>query len=132
MKYFLALILSFVVVTCSASDLLSLLEHQTWNIAYDVQLPDTGIAANDFSKRYPTSSQVAYIHMDESSEPMDASSIGNDWYPYDFASDPFDGIIEVLVVGEPLPSPTTTLIIALGFMILVYCKRCYLDCPTVR
>ena len=132
MKYFLALIFTFVVVTCSASDLLSLLEHQTWNIAYDVQLPDTSIAANDFSKHYPTSSKVAYTHTNESSEPMELASIGNGWYPYDFASDPFDGIIEVLVVGEPLPSSTTTLILALGFLILVYCKRCYRDCPTVR
>ena len=132
MKYFLALILTFVVVTCSASDLLSLLDHQTWNIAYDVQLPDTGIAANDFSKHYLKNSQVTYLHADGSSEPMELVSIGNSWYPYDFASDPFDGIIEVLVVGEPLPSTTTTLIVALGFLILVYCKRCYRDCPTVR
>ena len=124
MKYFLALILSFVVVTCSASDLLSLLEHQTWNIAYDVKLPDTGIAANDFSQRYPKTTQSYASHMSISAEPILMGSYDS-WYWSDFSSDPFDGIIEVLVVGEPLPSTTTTILIALGLLSLVYCKQCY-------
>ena len=36
------------------------------------------------------------------------------FFHLDFAEDPFDGRIEVLVVGEPLPASTVTLLIALA------------------
>ena len=36
------------------------------------------------------------------------------FYHLDFAEDPFNGNIEVLVMGEPLPPSTVTLIVALG------------------
>ena len=36
------------------------------------------------------------------------------FYQLDFSEMPFDGKIDVLVVGEPLPSPTVTLILSLG------------------
>ena len=46
------------------------------------------------------------------------------WYIHDFAEDPFDGRIEVLVMGEPLPSTTVTLFLAsiLVFTVLKYNK----------
>ena len=36
------------------------------------------------------------------------------FYTLDFAEDPFDGKIEILVMGEPLPASTVTLLVALG------------------
>ena len=130
MKYFLALILTFVAVTCTAYDLQDLLKYHTCNLTYGIQIPDTGIDVYDFSQRYPNKTQSYDSHMSISAEPILMGSYDS-WYWSDFSSDPFDGIIEVLVVGEPLPSSTITLIIALGFLILVYCKRCcHRDCPT--
>lgn len=38
----------------------------------------------------------------------------DNFYHLDFAEDPFNGNIEVLVMGEPLPASTVTLIVALG------------------
>lgn len=35
------------------------------------------------------------------------------WYSDDFAEDPFDGRIEIAVIGEPLPSARVTLLITL-------------------
>ena len=36
------------------------------------------------------------------------------FYQLDFSEDPFNGNIEILVMGEPLPASTVTLIVALG------------------
>jgi len=36
------------------------------------------------------------------------------FYQLDFAEDPFNGNIEILVMGEPLPASSVTLIVALG------------------
>jgi len=36
------------------------------------------------------------------------------FYSVDFAENPFDGLIDILVMGEPLPAPAVTLIIALA------------------
>jgi len=36
------------------------------------------------------------------------------FYQLDFSEDPFDGMIEILVVGEPLPTPVVTLLVALA------------------
>ena len=130
MKYLLALILTFVVVTCTAYDLQDLLKYHTCNLAYGIQIPDTGIDVYDFSQRYPNKMQSYDSHMSISGEPILMGSYDS-WYWSDFSSDPFDGIIEVLVVGEPLPSSTVTFFLALGLVGLVYCKRCcHRDCPT--
>ena len=47
------------------------------------------------------------------------------FYQLDFSEDPFDGMIEILVVGEPLPTPVVTLIVALaaGALFLLYKNR---------
>lgn len=43
----------------------------------------------------------------------------------DFAKDPFDGVIDILVMGEPLPASTVTLLVALGAgaLFLLYRNR---------
>ena len=40
------------------------------------------------------------------------SPVNDYWYIQDFAEDPFDGRIEVLVMGEPLPSVPLTIFVA--------------------
>ena len=40
------------------------------------------------------------------------------FYQLDFSAMPFDGQIDILVIGEPLPSSTVTLLVALGFLAL--------------
>ena len=47
------------------------------------------------------------------------------FFKLDFSEDPFSGNIEILVIGEPLPPATVTLLIALaaGAAFLLYSKR---------
>ena len=47
------------------------------------------------------------------------------FYQLDFSEDPFNGMIEILAVGEPLPAPAVTLIVALaaGALFLLYKNR---------
>ena len=47
------------------------------------------------------------------------------FYSVDFAENPFNGMIDILVMGEPLPAPAVTLIIALaaGAALLLYKNR---------
>jgi len=51
----------------------------------------------------------------------------NAWYLTDFAAEPFDGRIEVLTVGEPLPSINITLLIACTLSILALQYRKYFE-----
>ena len=47
------------------------------------------------------------------------------FYQLDFSEDPFNGMIEIYVIGEPLPAPAVTLIVALaaGALFLLYKNR---------
>ena len=47
------------------------------------------------------------------------------FYGLDFTEDPFNGMIEIHVIGEPLPAPAVTLIVALaaGALFLLYKNR---------
>ena len=57
------------------------------------------------------------------SDPMPAYQMYSDWYSADFSKDPFDGKIEVLVMGEPLPSPAVTILVALGTLMIIMWSR---------
>ena len=62
----------------------------------------------------------------KSSEPNYYSGYNPDsFYQLDFAEDPFNGMIEIYIMGEPLPAPAVTLIVALaaGGLFLLYKKR---------
>jgi hypothetical protein len=48
------------------------------------------------------------------------------FFHLDFSEEPFDGVIEVLVIGEPLPASTVTLLVALAAgagLLLFNCRR---------
>lgn len=50
-----------------------------------------------------------------SGDPLYYAGYNSDsFYQLDFSEDPFNGSIEILVMGEPLPASTVTLIVALG------------------
>ena len=62
----------------------------------------------------------------KSSEPNYYSGYNPDsFYQLDFAEDPFNGMIEIYIMGEPLPAPAVTLIVALaaGALFLLYKNR---------
>ena len=46
-----------------------------------------------------------------------------DWYNDDFAKEPFDGKIEIYVMGEPLPGSFLTVCIALAFAGIIVWRR---------
>ena len=71
--------------------------------------------------------QFGYYDSDNKSNPATINVISSDsgyysgynaqgFYELDFSAMPFDGEIEVLIIGEPLPSPTVTLIVALALV----------------
>lgn len=76
----------------------------------------------DFSKAVtPTpNNQVSHIVNSEAIVPFSTDY----WYTQDFASDPFNGMIEVYIVGEPLPTPILTIFIAsiIAFTLAKYRK----------
>lgn len=79
---------------------------------------------NDFSKPFPTTEYKMVAYNVNSENNFFAGYATDSFYNTDFAEDPFDGVIQVLVMGEPLPSPTVTLICAIGVIgILLYCKK---------
>ena len=108
-RLFVLFLLLFSITTFAAPDLRYLLEDQRFNLAYGVTLPDTP-ALTDFSVRYPTTLTISTLN----TEPMTPLTDAFDsWYRHDFAEDPFDGVIQLAVVGQPSPSATVTLVIAL-------------------
>ena len=73
-----------------------------------------GTVSNNEFVPFVSSEPGYYISIDE-----------NSFYSQDFSENPFDGYIEVLVMGEPLPASTVTLIVALaaGAAFLLYKNR---------
>lgn len=128
MKKLLFVLFLVLSVNVFAKDsLMSLLKDQTCDLTQGVTLKET-IKANDFSVLYTTTAAVP-------SKPsmldfgLYSEMRSDAWYKTDFAADPFDGLIEVLVVGEPLPSPTITFIIsALVCLLLLKNKIGLLKC----
>lgn len=90
------------------TDLLKIVKTGT-NLAYGFEV-NKDFDITDFSKPVtPTlNNQASYTINSEAIVPFPTDY----WYVQDFANEPFDGMIEVYVVGEPLPTPILTLFIA--------------------
>lgn len=93
------------------------------NLAYGVEHPTASIKFNDFSNIYKPTTNFSSVHAKNTEEIIPFSV--NEWYNQDFTEDPFDGRIEVLVVGEPLPSINLSLLIAciVSIAVLQYRKH---------
>lgn len=122
MKYILATILILLALYVTASDLRDVLKVvPKTNLTTGVQLPQRP-PINDFSHVWlPGKPAVYNTYISETRDGYLQPYAG--WYMRDFSEDPFDGKIDVLVVGEPLPSPTTTLFILLGVAGIIYWCR---------
>ena len=121
MKYLLSFILFTIALTAfSKSDLHAIIKDDQVNLAYGVKIPEYK-RFNDFSDikiiKPATSTNLINCPLFLSDE------VANSWYWHDFASDPFDGRIEVLVMGEPSASTTTTLIISMLFGALLLSRK---------
>ena len=122
MKYILAILLTLLALTATASSLnLLRKEVKDPDLLAGIVIPKTDSVA-DFSnliipdtpyKDIPTLSAEANGYM----EPYAS------WYNMDFSNDPFDGLVDILVMGEPLPSPAATLMIVLVVGGIIYCTR---------
>lgn len=71
-----------------------------------------------------TSANMSYYHPQISSDNNFIAGNFENYYQLDFAEDPFDGRIQVLVMGEPLPSQTVSLVLGiLTVGSIVYLKK---------
>lgn len=106
-------------------ELIELLKCDNYNLDYGVTIPETQ-KFNDFSKRMtPVSTyQMNKFKVDSDNNLIELSP-GNNFYKIDFTEDPFNGMIEVWVVGEPSTSTNLTLLIAglLGLAMFMYKKK---------
>lgn len=115
-------LLALSILALEPKDFTNILKNSEVNIAYGVTLPESS-PAWDFSniKQLQAESFNGYTNFD--SEMPGYENQYKAWYDTDFAEDPFDGLIEVYVVGEPLPPATTTLLIALGMLGIMKCRK---------
>ena len=123
MKQLLFILLFTVSLTSFAKqDLYNLLKDPTINLAYDVKLPDAP-KFNDFSQVKIVGSATYNKLSDEPVLPYVATT--DLWYYSDFASEPFDGRIEMFVIGEPLPTTIATLVVTLLLGCVIYYRKQY-------
>jgi len=125
-KIFIATLLFFLALTLLGSSLQKnleqLLRDSSINLTTGITLPKDPKPFNQFNySDIPVPNQYYEYTIDTT--PDGYISPYKAWYEQDFASDPFDGRIEVLVMGEPLPSASQTMILTLGVLaILLYCR----------
>ena len=128
-KIFITTLLFFIalsVLAASSQQLLlqALLKDQTFNLTQGITLPKDQKPFNDFSDIVRQPPQSTTWRTSIVVEPDGHINPYKGWYDYDFAADPFDGRIEILVMGEPLPSATQTIMLTLGVLaILLYCRN---------
>lgn len=118
MKHLLVILLSIISFTSFGLDLSSFL-HQEIDLTQGIVLPPA-MVFNDFSNAKPVK---AYTPVHIQNFYLYDESISNGWYSFDFAEDPFDGVIEILAVGQPSTSTATTLIISCLVGLLLVSKR---------
>lgn len=95
------------------------------NLAYGIEIPAKQNLM-DFSKSFITNADYKIESFKVNSENNIYVGFSTDkFYNLDFAEDPFNGMIEVLAVGEPSTSTNLTLLIAglLGLAMFMYKKK---------
>ena len=128
-KIFITTLLFFIALSVLASSqqqllLQELLKDPILDLTHGITLQKDQKPFNDFSDivRQPLQPTTRPIVIDIEQDGYISPYKG--WYDTDFAADLFDGRIEILVMGEPLPSATQTIILTLGVLaILLYCRN---------
>lgn len=124
MKKIFITTLLFLMALCALAfpdnDIAALLQYGPVDLAYGIKKPEpTNLA--DFE--IPVQKTDYQVTLQSVYEPIPFSDVYNSWYNADFAKDPFDGLVEVYVVGEPLPSPGLTFMVALGTLLIIMWSR---------
>ena len=97
-----------------------------YNLAYDIKQPTAFFKFNDFSTFYKQNTSPFKLETITTEQMIPFTYDGTvEWYKTDFAAEPFDGRIEILVMGEPLPSINLSLLIACIISIAVLQYRKY-------
>lgn len=111
-KFLVTTILFMLALTMVANDqLYKMLDKIPLDLSIGIEQPNE-VKLNDFTAAIaPVAPTEAALNI-SAGESMEGDFGG--WYRYDFAEDPFDGRLELLVVGEPLPTPIMTLLVAFG------------------
>jgi len=119
MKHLLILLLLAFGITAFSYDLTPLLKYQHLDLTHGIPIPPE-MEYNNFTNSVPTNARANVSVFGENIFDPDLS---DSWYHTDFAEDPFDGVIEILAVGQPSTSTTMTLIIACLVGLLLVSKR---------
>jgi hypothetical protein len=123
MKYILTILLLLVALTATATSLDELLRDlPSPSLNQGITLPKS-TPINDFTTLMAEPSQLYKHFVSVDGIPAGADKPYISFYKQDFSEDPFDGRIEIFVIGEPLPSPVQTLLIVLAVGGIIYCTR---------
>lgn len=115
MKYILAIILFVLALTVTALDIEQFRPYMDHNdIAYGISIPPYNSVWDFNNPYYWANWRTIDYHIYAPGEHDGYVSPYVSWYHSDFAEEPFDGRIEVYAVGEPLPPPLLTLLVALA------------------
>ena len=113
MKHWLIVLLSIISLTSFGIDLSDFVE-QEYDLTFGITFPEL-IDATDFTNIKPKQAYTP-THVQEWNF-MD-EGITNSWYHTDFAEDPFDGVIDIFVIGQPSTSTNVSLIVA--FIVMLF------------
>ena len=102
---------------------LSILAVEMDNITAPMIAPSSGFTLEQVLQAPTTVTYNAPAYTELPNEQLGNTEMYSYWAATDFAEDPFDGIMEVCVIGSPLPSPLMTLIAALGTLGIIYMCR---------
>lgn len=120
MKHILFIfLLLFTVNAFAKSDLWELIKNPSYDLTYGVTLPEQP-PLTDFSKPYVSTSTINVANIEHASLIDESFSY---WYHFDFVEDPFDGRIEIMVMGEPSASTTATLLISCILGLTLYIRK---------
>ena len=111
MKALFTFLLFIISASLLSLDTDTLLQYSTpINLSYGIEAPVSKQSINDFSTISKDVTVYKSIYSVDKEDVVTFSPIHNYWYAKDFPNEPFDGRIEVLVMGEPLPSFWFTLL----------------------
>ena len=114
-KIFISILLFLLALTALAFDpvpLYTYIDRQPYDLLQGIpqmQLLDV----HKFTGQYQLNAPVANAYFTAQSDPTPYMQAYDTWYRYDFAEDPFDGLLDLAVIGEPLPSTKATFFIVL-------------------
>lgn len=111
-KIVIATVLFLLALTVVANDqLYKMIDQLPLDLSIGIEQPKEA-KLNDFTAVMAPIAPAILVTSSGAGERIDEHFSG--WYKYDFAETPFDGRLEVYVIGEPLPTPIMTLLVTLG------------------